>query len=202
MFFTANTTLLDTTKLYLCVMISKFIFTKILRWKLVGAYPKDLKKFIVIGAPHTSWKDFHIGVLSRNMSGTKINFIAKKSLFKPPFGFIFKALGGAPINRNASSNKVDAIVALFKEKESFRLALSPEGTREKVTKWKTGFYYIAKKAQVPIVMLTFDFGQKQVKLSEPFYTTVSMENDFNVFYNYYKDVKGANPELFNNKEIM
>lgn len=183
-------------------MISKFIFTKILRWKIVGEYPQNLKKYIVIGAPHTSWKDFHIGVFSRNMTNTKINFIAKKSLFKPPFGFIFKALGGAPIDRTTSSNKVDAIVTLFKEKESFRLALSPEGTRKRVDKWKTGFYYIAKKANVPIVMLTFDFGNKQVKLSEPFYTTDNLENDFKVFYEYYRDVKGANPALFNNKDFL
>ncbi len=183
-------------------MISKFIYTKILGWKLVGDFPKDLKKYIVIGAPHTSWKDFPIAVLARNSWGVKINFIGKKSLFKPPFGFIFRSLGGAPVDRATTTNKVDAIVNVFKEHDEFRLALSPEGTRKKVKTWKTGFYYIAKGANVPIVMFTFDFGNKQVKLSEPYYTTDDIKNDFNTFYDFFKNIKGAKPELFETPDKM
>lgn len=177
-------------------MISKFIYTKILGWKLVGEFPKDLKKYVVIGAPHTSWKDFPIAILGRNTWGVKINFIGKKALFKPPFGFIFRWLGGSPVDRTKSSNKVDAIVDVFNKNEEFRLALSPEGTRQKVDKWKTGFYYIAKGAGVPIIMFTLDFGRKQMAISEPFYPTDDMEADFKVFHDFYKDVKGAKPELF------
>lgn len=177
-------------------MISKFIYTKILGWKLVGEFPKELKKYIVIGAPHTSWKDFPIAILARNSWGVKINFIGKKSLFKPPFGFIFRWLGGAPVDRSKSNNKVDAIVDVFNKHEQFRLALSPEGTRKKVDKWKTGFYYIAKGADVPIIMFAFDFEHKQIILSEPFYPTNDKEKDFEHFYSFYKDIKGANPELF------
>lgn len=91
---------------------------------------------------------------------------------------------------------VDAIVDLFKTKEEFRLGLSPEGTRKKVDKWKTGFYYIAKGANVPIVMATLDFENKKIKISEPYYTTNNKEKDFEFFYAYYKNVKGKNPELF------
>ncbi len=174
--------------------ISKFIFTKIFGWKLVGNFPKELKKYIVIGAPHTSQFDFFIGLAVRNITGVKINFIGKKSLFKPPFGFIFKKLGGTPVDRNKSTNMVDEIVQIFNKNDEFRLAISPEGTRKKVTKWKTGFYYIAKGANVPIVMFTFDFGKKQVALSKPFYPTEDKENDFNCFYDFYKDVKGKYPE--------
>lgn len=179
-------------------MISKFIFTKILGWKLIGAFPKGINKHLLVGAPHTSWKDFHIGILVRNISNVSLNFVGKKSLFNPPFGFFFRAFGGAPIDRSTSTNKVDAIINIFNEKEVFRLAISPEGTRKKVDKWKTGFYYIAKGAKVPIVMFGFDFGNKQVILSEPFYPTDSIENDFKVFHDFFKDIKGANPELFNN----
>ncbi|WP_435262385.1 lysophospholipid acyltransferase family protein [Tenacibaculum sp. nBUS_03] len=177
-------------------MISKFIYTKILGWKLVGEFPKELKKYIVIGAPHTSWKDFPIAILARNSWGVKINFIGKKSLFKPPFGFVFRWLGGTPVDRSKSNNKVDAIVDVFNKHEEFRLALSPEGTRKKVDKWKTGFYYIAKGADVPIIMFAFDFEHKQIILSEPFYPTNDKEKDFEHFYSFYKDIKGANPELF------
>ena len=177
-------------------MLSKFIFTKILGWKLTNDFPHDLKKFVVIAAPHTSWQDFPIGILARNTSGIKINFIGKDSLFKGPFGFIFRSLGGTPVDRSKSNNLVEAIVQVFNKKEEFRLALSPEGTRKKVDKWKTGFYYIAKGAKVPIVMATLDFGKKQVKISEPYYTTDNKEKDFNYFHSFYANVKGKKPELF------
>ena len=177
-------------------MISKFIFNTILGWKLVGDFPKDIKKYVVIAAPHTSWQDFPIGILARNTSGIKINFIGKDSLFKGPFGFIFRSLGGTPVNRSESNNLVDAIVKVFNEKDEFRLALSPEGTRKKVDKWKTGFYYIAKGANVPIVMATLDFGKKQVKFSEPYYTTDDKEKDFEYFQSFFKPEMAKKPSHY------
>ncbi len=177
-------------------MISKFIFHKVLGWKLVGDFPRDLKKYVVIGAPHTSWKDFPIAIFARNTYGVKINFIGKASLFKPPFGFIFRALGGSPVDRSKSTNKVEAIVNLFNEHDEFRLALSPEGTRAKITEWKTGFYYIAKGANVPVVMFAFDFENKQIIVAPPYYLTEDMNTDMNHIYDFYRDIKGAKPELF------
>ena len=175
--------------------LSNFIFTRILGWKLVGDFPKYLKKYVVIAAPHTSWKDFPIAILARNSSGEKVNFIGKNSLFKGPFGFIFRSLGGTPVDRSKSSNMVDAIVQIFDNKEEFRLGISPEGTRKKVAKCKTGFYYIAIGAKVPIVMATLDFENKQIKFSEPYDTTDDKEKDFNHFDNFFKGVKGKHSEL-------
>lgn len=177
-------------------MISKFIFHKVLGWKLVGDFPRDLKKYVVIGAPHTSWKDFPIAILARNSFDVKVNFIGKASLFKPPFGFIFRALGGTPVDRSKRTNLVDSIVDVFNSKDEFRLALSPEGTRAKVIEWKTGFYYIAKGAKVPVVMFAFDFENKQIKVAEPYYLTGNMKADMNHIYDFYRDIKGAKPELF------
>ncbi len=182
--------------------ISKFIYTKILGWKLVGDFPQELKKYIVIGAPHTSWKDFHISLLATRSWDIKINFIGKKSMFKFPFGYFVRALGGSPVDRSKNSNLVDAIVELFDSKEEFRLALSPEGTRQRVKKWKTGFYYIAKGAKIPIVLFAFDFGKKEIKLSKPFYPTENIEADFAYFFEFYKNIKGDKPELFNNTSII
>ncbi|PHR72927.1 MAG: acyltransferase [Lutibacter sp.] len=174
--------------------ISKFIFTTIFGWKLVGEFPKEIKKYVLIGAPHTSWYDFVLGMLVNSFTQEKVNYIGKDSLFKPPFGFFFRWLGGTPVDRSQNNNLVDAIVKIFNSKEEFRLALSPEGTRKKVEKWKTGFYYIAKGANVPIVMLTFDFGKKQVALSKPFYLTDDMEKDIALIQDFYKDVKGKHPD--------
>ncbi|WP_347174305.1 1-acyl-sn-glycerol-3-phosphate acyltransferase [Polaribacter uvawellassae] len=177
-------------------MISKFIFSTILGWKLVNNFPKELKKYLVIAAPHTSWQDFPIGILARNTAGVKINFIGKDSLFKGPFGFIFKSLGGAPVDRSKSNNLVDAIVQVFQSKDEFRLALSPEGTRKKIAKWKTGFYYIAKGAKVPVVMATLDYKNKQVKISEPYYTTDDKEKDFKYFQSFFSPDMAKKPKQY------
>lgn len=176
--------------------LSKFIYFKILGWKIVGNtnFSKDtVKKAVIIAAPHTSWHDFYIGVLLRSVTQVKTNFVGKKELFRFPFGWFFRALGGAPINRGVNESKVEAIAKLFSEKAEFRMTLAPEGTREKVSEWKTGFYYIAKAANVPIIMFTLDFENKQNKISEPFYPTDDIKADFQFIYNFYKGVKGKVP---------
>ncbi len=175
--------------------IASFIFLTLMGWKFKGNFPAELKKYVVVAAPHTSWVDFPVAILARMSSGVMINYIGKNSLFKGPFGFFFRFLGGAPVDRTKNNNLVDAIVNIFNSREEFRLGMSPEGTRKKVTKWKTGFYYIAKGANVPVVMATLDFENKTLKVSEPYYTTDDKEKDFEYFYGFYKNVKGKKPEL-------
>jgi 1-acyl-sn-glycerol-3-phosphate acyltransferase len=177
--------------------LAKFIYFKILGWNVLGNtdMSKDtVKKAVLIAVPHTSWHDFYIGVLLRKVIGVKSNFIGKKELFVGPFGWYLKSIGGAPVDRGANENKVEAIAKLFENRDEFRLALAPEGTRKKVDKWRTGFYYIAKAANVPIIMFTLDFGNKQNRISEPFYPTDDIEADFAFMKNFFKGVKGKIPE--------
>ena len=177
--------------------LAKFIYFKILGWKIVGNtnFSKDtIKKSVIIAAPHTHWYDFFNGLLLRKIVNVKTNFIGKKELFKWPFGWYFRSVGGTPVIRKSNENQVEAIARLFKDKDEFRLTLAPEGTRKKVKEWRTGFYYIAKEAKVPIIMFTLDFKNKQNKVSEPFYTTDDVEADFKVIRNFYKDVVGKIPE--------
>ncbi|PWH82286.1 acyltransferase [Algibacter marinivivus] len=177
--------------------LAKFIYFKILGWQIFGntSFSKEnIKKAIIIAAPHTSWHDFYIGILLRAAVGVKTNFIGKKELFVFPLGWFFRVLGGAPINRHSNENKVDAIAKLFGEYDEFRMTLAPEGTRKKVESWRTGFYYIAKQANVPIIMFTLDFENKQNKISEPFYPTDDVDADFKFMYNFYKGVKGKIPK--------
>ena len=169
---------------------AKFIYFKLLGWYLNGDFPSHLKKCVLIVVPHTSWWDFLLGLLVRKVWNEEINYIGKKSLFDSPFGWFFRWTGGAPIDRSKTNDTVKATAQLFKERNKFRLALSPEGTRKKVEKWKTGFYFIAKTAQVPIVLVAFDYGKKEIKISEPFHPTENQEADFKRYHAFFEGVTG------------
>lgn len=173
--------------------LARFIYFKLMGWKLIGKFPGHLDKFVIIVVPHTSGLDFFLGLLIREVWNEQINFIAKKSLFEPPFGWFFRWMGGAPIDRSKSSDTVTATAKIFERRKKFRLALSPEGTRKKVDQWKTGFYYIAKTADVPIVLIAFDFGNRIIKVSEPQHTTDDKTSDFSVYETFFQGVRGKNP---------
>lgn len=174
--------------------ITKFIFEKLMGWKIEGSFDPALKKAVVIVVPHTSWHDFYLGVFTRRLSGVEINFIAKKELFQWPFGFYFKWMGGAPLDRTSGQNKVEAIAQIFKEKDEFRLAMSPEGTRKKVTIWKTGYYYISLAANVPIICVAFDYLTKKVIIDKPFYPTGNIDDDTLKLRSFYKGIVGKKKE--------
>ncbi len=174
--------------------LAKFIYFKIMKWSIEGDFPSHLKKGVFIVVSHTSNLDFFLGLIIRKVWNEQINWIGKKSLFRAPYGWIFKALGGAPIDRSKNNDTVSATVALFKEREQFRLTIAPEGTRKKVTKWKTGFYYIARAAKVPVVLVAFDAGKKQIKISKPIMTTADKEADFKIYEDFYKGVVGIVPK--------
>lgn len=175
--------------------LAKFVYHKILGWKVTGFNDfESVKKAVIIAVPHTSWHDFYIGVLLRSVIGIETNYVGKKGLFRFPFGWFFRWLGGAPVERKSNENQVEAIARLFEEKEVFRMTMAPEGTRKKVEEWRTGFYYIAKAAKVPIIMFTLDFENKVNKFSEPFYPTDDKEADFEFMHKFYKGVKGKVPE--------
>ena len=176
--------------------ISKYIFNKILGWRINGSInPKEIKKAVIIVVPHTSWHDFYIGIFVRRLLGVEINFVGKKELFRWPFGWFFKWMGGAPLDRFKNQNKVESIVQIFNSKEVFRLGLAPEGTRKKVAQWKSGFYYIAHTAKVPIIPVSFDYRTKTVTIGSPFITTGDYEDDTRLLKLFFKGVVGKNPEL-------
>ena len=166
--------------------ICKIIF-RIFKWKILGKFSK-VPKYIIAVAPHTSFYDFFIGILVRNIINEKINFIGKKELFGPLTGWFFRALGGVPVDRNSKKDTVSSIVEIFNKRKKFKLAIAPEGTRKKVKKWKTGFYYIALKAKIPIMPVAFDYNNKNVIVHSLFYPTGNIEEDFKNLYKKYKNV--------------
>ena len=172
----------------------KFIFFKLMGWKIEGTIDESIKKCVLMVMPHTSWHDFYLGIFTRGVTGVGMNYIAKKELFRFPFGFYFRWMGGAPIDRTGSLNKVDAIAKIFDNYEEFRLAIAPEGTRKKVKELKSGFYYIAVKANVPIIPIAFDFGRKTVSLGKPVHPTANYEEDLKLLLKHYEGVIGKIPE--------
>lgn len=173
--------------------LAKFIYYKLLGWKLEGSFPQ-IDRCVVTVAPHTSNMDFFLGLLIRRVLNEEFNFVAKKSLFKAPWGWYFRWMGGMPIDRSKSNNFVEACANLIKDSKKIHLTLAPEGTRSKVDKWKTGFYYIAKTANVPIVLVAFDYGRKTIKVSDAVFTTDDKEADFKNYQDFYKGAVGRVPE--------
>ncbi|MGB2435407.1 MAG: 1-acyl-sn-glycerol-3-phosphate acyltransferase, partial [Flavobacteriaceae bacterium] len=153
-------------------------------WRIEGDFPQ-LKKFIVAVYPHTRNMDFIIGVLTRAVLNEKISYVGKKELFNPLTGWFFRALGGTPINRNSNENKVSAIAQIFKEQDAFRIAIAPEGTRKKVDRWKTGFYYIALEAEVPILLVHFNSPSKKVSFLKLLKPTGDIEKDLKEMKAYF-----------------
>lgn len=170
--------------------VYQLLFQRILGWRIDGQIDPSIKKCVITVVPHTSWHDFYVGVFTRGILQQQMNFVAKKELFVFPFGLYFKWMGGQPLNRGKNEGKVEAIARVFAEQEVFRLAIAPEGTRGKVEEWKTGFYFIAKQAQVPIVPVAFDYAKKVVVVHKPFMPTSNMEADFLYLYGLYEGVIG------------
>lgn len=159
-------------------------------WKIEGTIEPSIQKCVMIVVPHTSWHDFYLGIFTRGILELEMNFVGKKELFQFPFGYYFRWMGGAALDRTGGLNRVEAIAKVFENRKTFRLAIAPEGTRKKVNVWKTGFYYISLQANVPIVPVVFDWGLKTVKLHKPFNPSGNIELDIPLLQAYYKDVKG------------
>jgi 1-acyl-sn-glycerol-3-phosphate acyltransferase len=146
---------------------------------------------VVVVAPHTSAWDFPLGVLVNSAGQFKANYMGKHTLFKPPFGFFFRWLGGIPVDRTKNHNLVAATVEAFKSEPRIHLAIAPEGTRKKVDKFKSGFYHIARLAGVPICLCKFDFANKEVFFDpQLFYTTPDEKEDMARIWQYFVGLQG------------
>ena len=169
--------------------IAQFILYRLMGWKLTGELP-DLKKYIILGGPHTSNWDFILAMSTVWITQAPVNIIAKKELFKFPFGVILRSMGVMPIERKKSQNQVDAIAEMYQSREQFIIALAPEGTRKKVDRLKSGFYHIALKANLPVVIVSVNAPNKTLTIQEPYYNTGDKETDFKYFNHMFKSHTG------------
>ena len=178
-------------------LFSKLVF-KILGWKIVGSIP-EIKKYVVISAPHTSNWDFLIGRCFAYILDIKPKYLVKRELYIWPLSILIKLNGGIPVYRKTAKNTVDQVVEKFQTTENLILGIAPEGTRSRVEKWKTGFYYIAQKANVPIVPMYMDYEKKEVGYFDMLNPSGDLQKDLQKIQEFYQSVIGKKPELYNSK---
>ncbi|MDB9821907.1 1-acyl-sn-glycerol-3-phosphate acyltransferase [Flavobacteriaceae bacterium] len=172
--------------------IAKFFAFKVFKFSLEGAFPTD-PKFVIAVVPHTSNWDFFVAIGVRTFLNEPIHFVGKKELFNFLTSGFFKGLGGMPLDRRKNENVVEAITRMYGEEEVFRMAIAPEGTRKKVSEWKTGFYYIAKNAGVPILPIALDWENRIMKFHPLFTPTEEKDKDFAYLEGLFKRVVGRVP---------
>jgi len=179
----------------------KFIY-KLLGWKVTHFLSDDIKKCVIIVAPHTSNWDFIYGIGTVQTMKLKQRFIIKKEWMRFPFNLIMGPLGAVPIDRNKKNtdgektSTVDSMADLFSKHDELRLVITPEGTRSRVEKWRTGFYYVALKANVPIALAFIDYGTKSCGIDKVIYPTGDFKKDMKEIMDFYKTKKAKNPQNF------
>ena len=172
-----------------------FIYYKLLGWKTNVTVP-NYAKCVICAAPHTTNWDLFIGKLFYGAIGRKTSFMMKKEWFFFPLGILFKAVGGIPVTRGKKSSLVDQMAQRFSSSSYFNLAITPEGTRKANPNWKKGFYYIALKAQVPILLIGIDYEKKTITATRELMPSGDIEKDLKEIKLYFKDFKGKKPENF------
>ena len=175
--------------------LCKFIFNRLMGWKAVVDVP-NFDKCILCVAPHTSNLDLFIGKLFITAVGRKAGFVMKKEWFVGPLDWIFRQMGGIPVNRGKGTSLISQMVDIANKSEKFHLAITPEGTRAANPKWHLGFYVMASQAQLPIVLLAIDYEKKEVRMDKYLIPSADRKADIRSIQLYFKDVKGRHPENF------
>lgn len=162
-------------------------------WKIVDHRPKPMGSCIYLVAPHTSNWDFLVGVCARSIARLKnTKYLGKKELFRAPYGWLFRALGGYPVDRGKAANITDQVVGYFRTIPDFSIGIAPEGTRKEVKSLKSGFWYIARGANVPLILTSFDYARKEVTFREPWWTTDDKAKDIAWITAYFQQFAGKN----------
>ncbi len=179
------------------ILLSRLILG-VTGWKVVGKYPEGVHKFVIVAAPHTSNWDFVYARSALYILGIPVRFTIKKEIMKFPLGPLLRALGAIPIDRSPKMNKkasmVHAMIDLFKEKDKFCVMVTPEGTRSRARRWRTGFYHVAMGANVPLLLCFLDYKKKHVGVGPLFHPTGNMEEDIEKIKIFYRGITAKYPE--------
>lgn len=169
------------------------MFLRLTGWDVIGQVPQA-SNFVLIGAHHTSNWDFIFGLCATYVFRLKASWMGKDSLFRWPFGYVMRALGGIAVDRSSPHGVVSQIVQQLKNTNGLVVMIAPEGTRKKKENWKSGFYWIARQAQVPIVCGYLDYERKQACIGLSMQPTDNVEQDMDRIREFYEDVIARKPE--------
>ena len=193
-------TIFDTPIVNTVLRAFSLVFLKLAGWKIQGSLPAGAEKSVLIAAPHTSNWDLPYTLMVAFALRLTPYWMGKAQIFKPPFRGLMMWLGGLPVDRAKSNNLVAASIEALKEARGpLQLIVPPEGTRDKTRFWKTGFYYIAVGAQVPIVMAYMDYEKKVSGLGPVFLPTGDVDADMATIKSFYAPFKGKNADQFHAK---
>lgn len=173
------------------------LFFRLSEWK-PEPWPDGLEQCVVIEAPHTSMLDFFLGKLYFSSKGMRIYVLIKKEMFFFPVGPILKALGAIPVDRKRASHLVEVLSKKLREQKDLILVITPEGTRNPVTRWKMGFFHIALRTGLPVAVSYIDYKKKRMGVMEVFKPTEDMKIDEEMkrIKSLYKGVTAKYPENF------
>jgi len=171
-----------------------FVYFKLIGWKLSGPHPNEVPRKVIIVVPHTSGWDFPLGLLVKYYWKLRITFVGKKALFKWPLNQFFRMFGVIPIDRSKGQSAVEGIVELFNQNKLDTIGLAPEGTRKKVKKLKSGYYRIATALDIPVIMVKFDYKNKEMSFSEPLHLKGDKLLEMKQIENYFRGTMGKVPE--------
>lgn len=174
-------------------LIGRFVL-RVCGWRVEGSLP-DLPKWICIVAPHTSNYDFFVALMISWALRLRANWLGKHTIFRGPVGWALRRIGGMPVERSSHHNIVDEAVAAFAQNGRMRLVLAPEGTRSRMDYWKSGFYHIALRAQVPLALGFLDFGRRVGGIGPVVHLTGNQEEDMAVIAAFYEKVTPRHPSL-------
>ncbi len=172
-------------------------YMKLTGWKVEGTLPVNGQKSVLIAAPHTSNWDLPYTLMVGFVLGLNMYWLGKSSIFKFPFGGVMRWLGGVAVDRSQSNNLVATAAQAIRDADGpIHLTVPPEGTRSKTRYWKTGFYYIALQAEVPILMAYMDYPRKLAGLGPVLSPTGDIEKDMETVKSFYAQFKGKNSDQF------
>lgn len=177
------------------------LILQLMGWELDDRLPAT-RRYVMIGYPHTSNWDFVLGMLGKWALDLPLNWVAKHSIFRGPLRPLLLSMGGVPLNRDTTHGFIQRYIQLFEERESLVIGIMPEGTRSKVDRWKTGFYFIAQGANVPIALAYFDYKNKKFGVGKTIIPTGDIEADFELIKSFYSDKMGFRPELMGDMRIV
>lgn len=169
------------------------ILMHLIGWRMRGEFPNVPKGMLVI-APHTSNYDGVVSVAAILALRLQLFFFVKDSAFIWPFGGLMRWFGAVPVDRESSRDMVGFTASKYNSKDALMLAIAPEGTRKSSPAWKTGFYWIAHRAGVPLIMVSFDYGKKEVVILGSFTPTGNIEQDLPLIIGSFKGMVPRHPD--------